>query len=155
VSAFAVVSSVGDNAPVASAVTLNDDGTVSVEVSDLDDLPAANQTLQDAGIRAKLVNLQPHGSCEPGTELGDPLPMPDDLVLPHKDGPSKPTQPIVTFRSDRIPAGTTLVLLTAVGDEGQTLWTPGGNTRTIRFATRRSRLNCSPTTPEPASSSRT
>lgn len=117
VGAFLVLPSAGDNAPAASAVILNGDGTVTVELTDLTAMPAANQVLKDKGIPAKLVNLQPEDSCAPGTELGDPQPAPDGLFIPEDD-----YERVITFRPDLIPAGTTLVLLGAVGDDGQLLW---------------------------------
>lgn len=110
VGTFLLLPSAGDNAPTASAVIDNGDGTVTVELTDLTAMPAANQVLKDKGIPAELVNLQPEGSCAPGTELGDPLPAPDGLFIPEDD-----RERAVTFRPDLIPAGKTLVLLGAVG----------------------------------------
>jgi hypothetical protein len=55
-------------------VVINGDGTVTVELADLSAMPAANQVLKDKGIPAEVVNVQPAGSCAPGTELGEPRP---------------------------------------------------------------------------------
>jgi hypothetical protein len=66
---FLLVPSAGDNAPTASAVTINDDGTVTIELTDVKEIPAANNTLAEAGIRAELVPLYPEnsGSCVDST----------------------------------------------------------------------------------------
>ena len=106
VAAFLIVPGVGDNAPTASAVTLNGDGTVTIELTDITDMPAANKVLTDAGIRAELVPWQDRGKCEPGAEPASPLSRPDGLIL----DPSTDARNVVTFRPDRIPAGTELVV---------------------------------------------
>jgi hypothetical protein len=112
VAAFVLVPSAGDNAPAASAVTVNGDGTVTVEVTDLSELPTANKVLTDAGIHAVLVQHDAPGTCTPDTRMDTPLPPPAGLVVPTpQDG-----QNVFSFRPDRIPAGTTLVMLASVRD---------------------------------------
>jgi len=105
VAALVIVPGAGDNAPAASAVTVNADGTVSVKVADLGDVGATNQVLADKGIDAELIAASPPGSCAPGTELGDPLPMPADLYVVD-DTPDT----VITFRPDLIPAGERLFI---------------------------------------------
>jgi hypothetical protein len=109
--AFVIVPGAGDNAPTASAVTLNDDGTVTIELTDLADMPAANKVLEDAGIRAELISLEDRGTCEPGTEPAQPLPEPGGLVVDHP----RNERNILIFRPDQIPAGAELVVFGAVG----------------------------------------
>jgi hypothetical protein len=106
VAAFLIVPGAGDNAPTASAVTLNGDGTVTIELTDITDMPAANKVLIDAGIRAELLPWQDKGKCEPGAEPASPLSRPDGLLL----DPPTDARNVVTFRPDRIPAGTELVV---------------------------------------------
>jgi len=106
VAAFVLVPGASDNAPTASAVTFNDDGTVTIQVSDLLDIPAANEMLKNKGVHAELVGLQPENSCTPDTKPGDPLPMPDGLVVAEKW-----PEYMLTFRPDLIPADTTLLML--------------------------------------------
>jgi hypothetical protein len=104
--AFVIVPGAGGNAPTASAVTLNDDGTVTIELTDITDMPAANKVLTDAGIRAELIGLEDKGTCEPGIEPAQPLPYQDGLF------PDQPrdVRNVLTFRPDQIPAGAELVV---------------------------------------------
>lgn len=112
VAAFLLVPSLSDNAPTASAVTFNGDGTVTIQLTDVTDMPTANEMLEQAGIHAELVSMWPEPStCAPGVEPAPSLPEPDGLVL---DQP-RDEQNILTFRPTEIPAGARLVIFAGTG----------------------------------------
>lgn len=111
VAGFLLVPGASDNAPTASAVTLNNDGTVTIELTDITDMSAANNVLEGAGIRAELINYQDKGTCAPGTQPATSLPYPDGLFVA---GPRNAGN-ILTFRPDQIPAGAELVVLGSTG----------------------------------------
>jgi hypothetical protein len=110
VAAFLLVPSMSDNAPTASAVTFNGDGSVTIQLTDVTDMSTANEMLEQAGIHAELVSLEP-STCAPGVEPAPSLPEPDGLVL---DQPRN-EQNILTFRPTDIPAGARLVIFATMG----------------------------------------
>jgi hypothetical protein len=121
VAAFLIMPSVGDNAPVASAVTLNGDGTVTIDLTDITNMPAANDVLKGAGIRAEVVGIQDARRCEPGVEPAPPLPWPDDLILdqPHDE------RNILTFRPEGIPGGAKLMIFATLASSLTWATVPG------------------------------
>lgn len=120
---FPLAPSAGDNAPTASAVTLNDDGTVTIDLTDITDMSAANNMLKGAGIHAELVAIGDKRSCAPGVEPTPPLSQPDGLLL---DQPQNERN-ILTFQPDKIPAGAKLRISGIVAiwsrDMGETMET--------------------------------
>jgi hypothetical protein len=106
VAALLLVPGAGGNAPTASAVTLNDNGTVTIEMNDITDMAAANKVLEDAGIRAEVVRAQDRESCVSHVVTG-PV---DGLFT----GLLRGEREVVTFRPDKIPAGAKLLITGAL-----------------------------------------
>ena len=118
VAAVAAVQLVGGGAEPAYAVTKNDDGTVTVEISSLSDAAGLESKLRDAGIRAVVQYLPPGKACRqpwPTATPGDHVAKggPEGTAIKggvaHSEGHTRFTI------SRNLPADETLVIMTQVG----------------------------------------
>ena len=117
VAAVAVVQLVGGGAQPAYAVSKNDDGTVTVEISSLSDAAGLEQKLRDAGVPAVVQYLPPGKACKqpwPTAAPGTPSDPGGHSAI--KGGVEHTSDNHTRFTiSKNLPAGETLVITTQVG----------------------------------------
>jgi hypothetical protein len=117
VAAVAAVQLVSGGAAPAYAVSKNDDGTVTVEISSLTDAAGLQQKLRDAGIRAVVQYLPPGKACkQPWPTAAPGTPSSPGGSHSAIQGGVEHTGDHTRFTiSNNLPADDTLVITTQVG----------------------------------------
>jgi len=137
VAAGAGVPFLSDGAAPAYAVSTNDDGTVTVEISSLSDAAGLESKLRDAGVRAVVQYLPAGKACKQpwftlaSPEGGRPSPGGEHAIrggVQHTEGHTRFTI------SKNLPADQTLVIMTQVAGAGGPSEAAGPTSIAVAFA---------------------